>query len=437
MGSFFQPITDCITVLFFLVIFSYYVLVFRKPHRPNVDRAFKSLTIVVTAHNEEPYIAAALRSAIAADFAGEKEIVCIDDGSLDRTAEIAAQFPQVRLIRKPHTGKSASMNLALAEAKGEVVAFLDGDSEMSANTMVEMARNIEQHNFVGTTCPVLVKNRNKSIFMWLHIDSMYASFLHLILAKVNANIVNSGQCGMFRKKELMESGGFCVNSLNEDMELAIRLVRLGYHLGFTEGTVSYTNMPEDFGWFVRQRVRWMRGGINVLTQHLRLSSTLIDLYTMPLLVFGYVQAVVMTSFTFYQIGLGYWTYFASQGHFVSLDVARFLLDWCSITGLLRWSFGFFSGDTPVTAINVIGAMASLLSYPLFVFAIVKFDRKIDLFHIIPLCFMAPFWWLIACIQIISLPEIFHKPRPNVWTKKAVSVSVDGAASRVLTGSAAE
>lgn len=412
-------LSDCITVTFFAVIFSYYVLLLRKPVRGKFERKFNSLTVVIPAHNEERYIEVAVRSALEADFVGTKEVLVIDDGSTDRTAEIVRQmaerFEQVRLISTEHSGKSASLNLAIAQAKGELLAILDGDSEVALEAFEVMRLDLEGHNVVATTCPILVKNRTKGLLPWLHIELIYSALIRSIMCKVDANVVNA--FGMYRKQALIECGGFSTSCLAEDMDLGVRMIRRGYRLTFNENTRIYTNLPEDPAWLLKQRVRWARGPLNVIRQHHRLNSTLIDLYTFPLLLFGYVQGLVMGLFTIYQMSSGYLTYFVHRGQYFNFEVVRFFLDWCTITGLLRWSLGFFTGESPLNAVNIMGAMASLLCYPLYVLAILKFDRKIDIYHLIPLTFMAPFWWAITVVQTYSLPEILRKERYNIWTKE--------------------
>ena len=409
-------VTDAMTVIFFLVTLSYYLLLFYKPKRRKADSAFTSVTVIIPAHNEQRYIEACVQSIIRAEFNGDKEIIVVDDGSSDATAEIVSRIPGVTLIRQAHTGKAATLNMAIARATGQLVAIIDGDTEIEPNALVEMQKDLEQEKTAATTCPIAVKNRQEGVLMWVHVEQLYASLLRSIMTKVNANVINSGQCGMFRKKELVDCGGFSTFGLSEDMDVAIRLVRAGYHLSFSEGTMAYTNMPENFAWFWKQRARWARGGLNNLVRHLRLNTSIIDVYSMPLVVFGYVQALIMGAFTLYKIIDGYFYLFFAYGHFFNWRIILFLLEWCSAFGVIKWTVGFFTGASELNAINAMAAISALLSYPLFIFAIVKFDRKMDWNHIIPLMFMAPLWWTVMLIQTLCLPELFNKERYNVWTK---------------------
>jgi glycosyltransferase involved in cell wall biosynthesis len=87
------------------------------------------VSVLIDTYNHERFIEQAVVSALEQDFpAGEREILVVDDGSTDRTAEIVRKFePQVRLLRKANGGQASAFNAGIPECRGEVVAFLDGD----------------------------------------------------------------------------------------------------------------------------------------------------------------------------------------------------------------------------------------------------------------------------------------------------------------------
>ncbi len=87
------------------------------------------VSVLIDTYNHERFIEQAIRSALEQDFpASNREILVVDDGSQDRTSEIAAGFaPQVRLIRKANGGQASAFNASIRECQGEIVTFLDGD----------------------------------------------------------------------------------------------------------------------------------------------------------------------------------------------------------------------------------------------------------------------------------------------------------------------
>src|ERR1700747_3867695 len=88
-----------------------------------------TVTVLIDTFNHERFIDEAILSVLEQDFPrAEMEIVVVDDGSTDRTAEIVRKFaPDVRLIQKTNGGQASAFNAGIPEARGDIVAFLDGD----------------------------------------------------------------------------------------------------------------------------------------------------------------------------------------------------------------------------------------------------------------------------------------------------------------------
>lgn len=413
--AFFGDLPTIITFIFSLTILSYYILLFMKQKKPKQVHKFASITIIIPAHNEEEYIAEAIESVMKAEFDGKKQIIVVDDGSIDKTYEIASKYTGIKVIRTKHSGKSNSLNKALSYAKGDVIAIVDGDSRINKDALKLMTKEVERKNVVAATGIVKVRNRNKFICMWVHIEQLYNSLIRLLLSKIHANVVTPGPLSVYRRKEVMELGGFSTKGFSEDIDITIRLIRKGYKIGFAEKAIAETNMPYDVKGFLRQRTRFARGILNIFKRHMQVNKTIIDIYALPLFLFAYVQAIIMGSFIIYQIVSGYITYFASKAIYFNLEVAKFFFEWFSIIGFVKWFFGIFSGQIPLTFVAVIGIVSTLLSYPLFFLAIIKFDRKFDLRHLIAIFFMFPFWLIIMIIYILMAPDYFRKQN-NIWKK---------------------
>ncbi len=406
------------TVLFLLAVLSYYLLLFLPAPHKKKERSFSSVTVIVPAHNEEPYIEACLDSLLAARFHGEKEIIVVDDGSKDRTGELVARYRSrgVVLLHADHIGKSAAINKALSQAKGEAIAIVDGDSVIASDALARMSLVLGQENNGGATGVVKVANRTKYISLWMHIEQLYNSLMRLLFSKINANVTTPGPLSMYRKDALLSIGGFSTEGFSEDVDVTIRLIRRGYHVGFAPDALASTNMPYDPKGFLRQRTRFARGLVNILKRHMQLNSTIIDIYTLPLFLFTYIQAIIMGSITLYQVISGYLVYFVDKGIYFNMQVFLFFFEWFSIVGFFRWMIDVFSGASPLTMLAAVGIASTLLSYPLYLVAIFRFDRRFDVWHLIPIVFMAPFWLLIMVIYILCSPEYFRKEQYNIWKK---------------------
>jgi hypothetical protein len=87
------------------------------------------VSVLIDTYNHERFIEEAIQSVLSQEFpASEREILVVDDGSTDRTPEILRKFAsQIRILRKPNGGQASAFNHGIAECRGELVAFLDGD----------------------------------------------------------------------------------------------------------------------------------------------------------------------------------------------------------------------------------------------------------------------------------------------------------------------
>ncbi len=101
-----------------------------------------AVTVLIDTYNHERFIEHAITSVLEQGFpAAETEILVVDDGSTDRTPEIVRKFePRVRLIRKANGGQASAFNAGIPEARGDIVAFLDGDDWWAPN---KLARVVE------------------------------------------------------------------------------------------------------------------------------------------------------------------------------------------------------------------------------------------------------------------------------------------------------
>ena len=101
-------------------------IVAEAPHRGVAVADRPPASIVIAALDEERYVGEAIESALAQTWE-PVEVVVVDDGSTDRTAEIAASYEGVRVVSQGNRGLSAARNAGVAASTGEILAFLDAD----------------------------------------------------------------------------------------------------------------------------------------------------------------------------------------------------------------------------------------------------------------------------------------------------------------------
>ncbi len=106
------------------------------------------VSVVVPVHRGEPFLAAALAS-VAAQTHPAVEVIVVDDGSPDGSAEIAAAWSGVRLLRQANLGVAAARNAGLALARGSLVAFLDQDDEWAPGRLAVGIAHLRAHSDVA------------------------------------------------------------------------------------------------------------------------------------------------------------------------------------------------------------------------------------------------------------------------------------------------
>ena len=107
-------------------------------------------SVIIPAYNGERFLAGAIRSVLAQDYR-PIEVIVVDDGSTDRSCEIAESFQEVRCIRQPNAGVAAARNTGLSAAKGEFIAFLDQDDEWTPRNLTAQIGYLAAHPEVGYT----------------------------------------------------------------------------------------------------------------------------------------------------------------------------------------------------------------------------------------------------------------------------------------------
>lgn len=144
------------------------------------------ISTVIPAYNSEPFISDTIQSVLAQTHE-IAEIIVVDDGSSDRTGDVAASFPRTRVIRRPNGGQGAARNTGVHAASGEWIAFLDHD-DLWAPQKTEI-----QLRCVTPEVGVVHANR----FDTIHFGNLWHRQTH---------ITPSG--ALVRKQTLMDVGGF-------------------------------------------------------------------------------------------------------------------------------------------------------------------------------------------------------------------------------------
>ena len=107
------------------------------------------VTVLIAVYNEEKHIAECIESILTQTYK-PIEIIVIDDGSTDGTADVVKKFGSVQLMSQNHLGKAIAVNQGAMESKGEILFFLDGDMYFETNYVERMIEPIMKGETIGT-----------------------------------------------------------------------------------------------------------------------------------------------------------------------------------------------------------------------------------------------------------------------------------------------
>jgi len=109
------------------------------------------VSVLIDTYNHEKFIEQAIASVLEQNFSpSEFEILVVDDGSTDRTAELVKKFaPRVTHLPKKNGGQASAFNFGVPQCRGEIVAFLDGDDWWAANKLTRVVESLAADSSVG------------------------------------------------------------------------------------------------------------------------------------------------------------------------------------------------------------------------------------------------------------------------------------------------
>ena len=311
----------------------------RMPHWPAVS-------VLIAAYQEGRVVARTLRSVLDCDYAGEVEVVVVDDGSKDDTAaecqRVAAEDPRVRVFSQPNAGKSAALHRALAEARREIVVFLDADTLFERATIRKLVEELADERMGAVSGNARVGNRRNFVTRCQALEYICGYNLdRRAYTAWNCVTVVPGAISSYRRAAIAAAGGFSHDTLAEDTDMTLTLHRLGWRIGYAPEAIAWTEAPETWRALARQRVRWAFGTMQCLWKHRDLTfdprHPALGFFALPSAWFFHLILVAIVpladAILLWSLAAGYavalWPYFAI---FLALDLLLAALA-CALEGV--------------------------------------------------------------------------------------------------------
>lgn len=242
-------------------------VVTRWNHRTvgDLPHEWPSITVAICAYNAADTLDECLLHTCALDYP-HLEIVVVDDGSTDATAEIARRYPDVRLVTIPHAGLSVARNAAFEAASGDLVAYLDSDAYPSPEWPYYLALGMDDECLGGVGGPN-VPPRGDSIGAH-QVAKAPGGPVHVLFSDDRAEHIPG--CNMaFRKEVLVEVGGFdpIYTSAGDDVDLCWRVLDRGWEIGFHPAALVWHHRRAGLRKYLRQQLGYGRSEALVEARH--------------------------------------------------------------------------------------------------------------------------------------------------------------------------
>lgn len=229
------------------------------------------VSIIVPAYNEEVNAVSSLHNLLRCDYP-DFNIIFVDDGSSDRTYEIvAAEFahhPKVKVLTKFNGGKSSALNYGIEHTDAPYVVCIDADTKLMPDAVSQLMHNFMDEKVGAVAGIVKVGNEVNLLTKWQSIEyTVSQNFDRKGFAYTNCITVVPGAIGAFKKAVLQEAGGFTTDTLAEDCDITMRILRAGYIVANEPNAIALTESPETLKMFFKQRQRWTFGVMQTFWKH--------------------------------------------------------------------------------------------------------------------------------------------------------------------------
>lgn len=229
------------------------------------------VSIIVPGFNEEVTAEKTIDNLLLIDYE-DFEIIFVDDGSTDNTYQkLQDKFgdnEKVTIRTKENGGKSSALNTGIRLASGEFIVCIDADTQLRHDAVQELIKYFGNEEVAAVAGNVKVGNERNSWTYWQSIEYVTSqNFDRRAFDVLNCITVIPGAIGAFRKSAILETGLFEHDTLAEDCELTMRLLKAGYRVRYNPKAIAVTEAPENLKQFIKQRTRWMFGIMQSFWKH--------------------------------------------------------------------------------------------------------------------------------------------------------------------------
>ena len=244
------------------------------------------VSIIIPAFNEQEAILRGLTGALNQDYPAY-EVIVLDDGSSDFTPYLI-ESAAVTFVRMPrNVGKPAALNAGIRAAKGSVLVFSDGDSMLRPSAVRRLVRHFADPRIGAVAGRLVLARQDSMLRRWQAIEYLFGQTI-VKAAQTGSGasaLVCPGPVCAFRRDVLLGLGGFGHDTLVEDFDATLDVIRAGYRVNYEPQAVAETDSLPSWRALGKQRMRWSRGGLQAARKHLGMffapSTGLVGMFWLP------------------------------------------------------------------------------------------------------------------------------------------------------------
>jgi len=233
------------------------------------------VAVLIPAYNEEKVIERTVQGALDSDYP-DLCVIVIDDGSKDRTLEITRRAfaaeesdGRVLILSRPNGGKAEALNFGLQHiGDAKIFVGIDADTIIAPDAIARLVPHFLNPRVAAVAGNAKVGNRVNLWTRWQALEYITSqNFERRALNTMGAVSVVPGAIGAWRVDMVREAGGYHVDTVAEDADLTMALLRNGYRVEYEDQALAFTEAPTTANALMRQRFRWSFGILQSIFKH--------------------------------------------------------------------------------------------------------------------------------------------------------------------------
>lgn len=261
-----------------LIIIGLFAVIDRFRRRKNLagPEYQPRVAVLIPAYNEEKVIVRTIRSVMMSNYKN-LHIIVIDDGSKDRTAEVAREaYPddiasgRLTVVRKENGGKAEALNYALQNlVREDIYVGIDADTVIAHDAISRLVPHFADPKIGAVAGNAKVGNKVNLWTRWQALEYITSqNFERRAMDLFGTVVVVPGAIGAWRTEAVHKGGGYHSNTVAEDADLTMILLEQGLEVIYEDRALAFTEAPINMDGLMRQRFRWSFGIMQAVFKHL-------------------------------------------------------------------------------------------------------------------------------------------------------------------------